>query len=256
MPVFKTFNFYLLMIIFLVSFFSFSPVLAYVMSSTNYRVQFDSINTGGGMGTSTAYKIEDTVGEISTGFSTSTSYNLYAGYQQMDQNVTLSLSVPSAVALSPSIGGISGGTADGQASILVSTNGSAGYSLYLNTNTDPALMSGSYSFANVLTPGNVPVFQWQIPATTTAFGFTPEGSDIAFKYKDNGVSCDQIAGSDTAYRCWDYFSTSLGLVGQSATANYPAVATTTLNIRAESGTQNLQPAGTYTSTITVTAHVN
>ena len=31
-----------------------TPILAYVMSSTNFKIQLDSINIGGGLGTSTS----------------------------------------------------------------------------------------------------------------------------------------------------------------------------------------------------------
>lgn len=244
------------MVVFLFTIFCYSPVLAYVMSSTNYRVEFDSINTGGSLGTSTNYKIEDTVGEIASGSGTSTSYNIYAGYQQMDQNIRLSMTVPSSVVLSPNIGGLTGGTADGQANILVSTNGSSGYSLYINSNTNPALQSPSSSFSNLITTGEVPNFAWEIPATTSAFGFTPEGADIISKYKDNGSSCNQVAGSDTTYRCWDLFSTVFTQISQSGTPNYPALSTTTVNLRAESGSQNVQSPGTYNANLIFTAHVN
>ena len=53
--------------------------LAYVASSSNYRIQSDSINVGGTRQTSTSYISEDTIGEIATGDSTSTSYKLKAG---------------------------------------------------------------------------------------------------------------------------------------------------------------------------------
>lgn len=226
------------------------------MSSTNYRVEFDSVNTGGSLGTSTNYNIQDTIGEIGSGSGTSTSYNIYAGYQQMNPDTILSMTVPSSVALLPSIGGLTGGTADGQASILVSTNGSSGYSLYLNSSTSPALQSPSSSFVNLITVGGVPNFDWQIPVTSSAFGFTPEGTDIISRYKDNSSSCNQIAGSDTAYRCWDFFSTTILQISQTAASNYPVYGTTTVNIRAESGTQNVQPPGSYTANIIFTAHVN
>lgn len=256
MSIYRKLIFCLSMVVFLASIFNFTPVLAYVMSSTNYHIEFDSINTGGSLGTSTNYKIEDTVGEIASGSGTSTSYNIYAGYQQMSQDTLLSMTVPSSVALSPSIGGLTGGTADGQANILVSTNGSSGYSLYINSNTSPALQSPSSSFVNLITTGGIPNFTWQIPVTSSAFGFTPEGSDIISNYKDNGSSCNQAAGSDTTYRCWDFFPTSISQISQSSASNYPAFSTTTVKLRAESGTQNVQSPGTYTANLVFTAHVN
>jgi hypothetical protein len=56
---------------------------ASAMSSTNYGIEFDSINSGGDdISSSTNYRVQDTVGEQATGFSTSTNYQLQAGYRQ------------------------------------------------------------------------------------------------------------------------------------------------------------------------------
>ncbi len=57
-----------------------SLVLA-AMSSTNYYIYADSIDFGGGVGTSTSYNLQDTVGGYAIGIGTSTSYQVRAGYQ-------------------------------------------------------------------------------------------------------------------------------------------------------------------------------
>ena len=46
--------------------------LAQVRSSTNYQLQSDSINIGGGLSSSTNFVQESTVGEVATGVGTST----------------------------------------------------------------------------------------------------------------------------------------------------------------------------------------
>lgn len=232
------------------------PALGYVASSTNYRLQFDSINNGGGMGTSTNYKIEDTVGEIATGLSTSTNYNLKAGYQQMDPDVLISITAPSSVVLLPNIGGITGGTANTTSDVGVLTNNRTGYSLYIKASSSPALQSGVNSFLNYADGNIVPDFQWSIPATSSAFGFSPESINVVQKYLDNGVVCNQGGGSDSVDRCWYYFPTVNELISQSAVSNYPVTVTTTVKLRAESGNQHIQTAGTYTATIVVTAVTN
>src|SRR5438105_3694533 len=74
-----------------------NTVFAYVASSPNYRFQQDSVNMGGGLGTSTAYSSESSAGEIATGYGTSTSYGIHAGYQQaLDSTSTISISVTAA----------------------------------------------------------------------------------------------------------------------------------------------------------------
>jgi len=71
-----------LMIIILAIFFI-TQVAEAAMTSTNYQIQFDSINSGGtDFSTSTNYQLSDTVGEQGTGYSTSTNYLLHAGYRQ------------------------------------------------------------------------------------------------------------------------------------------------------------------------------
>ena len=67
---------------FLSLFFAATPVLAYVMSSTNYRIDSDSVNFGGGLQTSASYGLESAIGEQGTGYISSGSYFGSIGYLQ------------------------------------------------------------------------------------------------------------------------------------------------------------------------------
>jgi hypothetical protein len=61
------------------------------MTSTNYTIDFDSLNSGGDdISSSTNYQIRDTIGEQATGFSSSTGYSIQAGYRQGDDVANLS----------------------------------------------------------------------------------------------------------------------------------------------------------------------
>ena len=61
---------------------------AYAMTSTNYGIKWDSINSGGNdTSTSTNFGLRDTIGEQATGFTTSTNYTLSAGYRTGDSDV-------------------------------------------------------------------------------------------------------------------------------------------------------------------------
>ena len=64
---------------------------AQVRTSSNYQLQSDSINVGGGLSDSASYSLQSTAGEVATGESNSASFSLRAGYQQM-QEVYISLS--------------------------------------------------------------------------------------------------------------------------------------------------------------------
>ena len=58
-----------------------------VMSSTNYTIFADSVDSGCVLSTGGAYSLEDTAGESPVGSSTSTTYEVIGGYQAMDWSV-------------------------------------------------------------------------------------------------------------------------------------------------------------------------
>lgn len=232
-----------------------SPALAYVMSSTSYQIERDSINMGGGLSSSTSYISQSSIGGIGSGTGTSTSYILTAGYQQMDAT-SLSLTVPGTTSMSPSIDGSVGGTANASAALNVSTNNGTGYTLQIKASTSPAMKSGSNSFADYTLSGADPDYVWSIAASASEFGYSPEGTDIVTRYKDNGSACNQSGGSDTIGFCWDPLSTSYNTIAQSAAGNLPSGTATTVKFQAQAGASAAQPAGTYTATIIFTAFVN
>jgi len=237
-------------IIFIAVFLCPFAVYSAVMQSNSYKLQSDSINFGGGLSSSTNYTQESTLGEIATGNSTSTSYNLSAGYQAM-QSVYISVSDAPDIVM-PAIGGISAGSSDSSSSWTVITDDPAGYSLSIVADTVPALKSSGSFVSDYAPAGADPDFTFSIASNISAFGFTPEGSDIVARYRDNGAVCN-TGSSDTADRCWDGFSTTPQIISSGSTSNHPSGASTTVKYRAEVGSDKIQDAGIYTSTITVTA---
>lgn len=225
---------------------------AYVASSTNYQIQSDSINFGGGSSTSTNYSLTDTIGEAATGTSTSASYNISAGYQAMQVDGTISLSVASDVSLTPALSSGTAGSSVGQTTWTVITDNAAGYTLSINADTTPALSSGTDSFTDYTPAGASPDFSWSISSTISAFGYSPEGSDVASRFKDNGSVC--ATGSlETANSCWDGLSTSPVVMAQSSSGNSPTGTATTVKFMAEVASGKTQTAGDYNATITTTA---
>ena len=64
------------------------------MTSTNYQIPFDSLNSGGtDFSSSTNFNMNDTLGEQATGYGTSTNFMLHAGYRQSDENAMIALDV-------------------------------------------------------------------------------------------------------------------------------------------------------------------
>lgn len=234
-----------------------TPVFGVAMESASWKIQQDSINFGGGYGASDNYSEEDTLGEIATGWSYSDNYSLHAGYQQMDQETYVSITMETSTAMNPSFGGVSGGTAQASNPVIVRTNNGYGYTLEIMASSSPALNRlPSGSFADY-TPGGIqPDYIWAINNTDSEFGFSPEGTDIVQKYLDNGsTACNQSGGTDGVDTCWDAFSTSAKILSQSNILNESG-ATTTIKLRAESGNSHVQVNGTYHAYLTVTAYTN
>lgn len=228
-----------------------APVaFAYIASSSNYRIQADSVNVGGILSTSTSYRAEDTLGEEGVGTSSSASYNIKAGYQQMQQ-VYLAITAPGNVTLAPNIPSLGGGIANGISTWTVTTDNLSGYTMNIRASSSPALTSGGNNFANYVPAGANPDFTFTTPAAANRFGFSPEGTDIVQKYKDNGATCNAGSG-DTANACWAPVSTTPDTIASRSTPNGPSGTAISIRFRAESGASNVQAAGSYTATTTLT----
>lgn len=233
------------MVIFLTPLFASSQV----MQSASYKIRADSLNFGGLRSTSASYTIEDTFGEIATGVSSSTTYSLRAGYQQMLE-VGIAITSPADVTM-PNVSA-SGGASNGEATWTVTTDNAAGYSLSARASSDPALTSGANNFTDYTPAGGDPDYTFSIASSDSEFGFSPEGVDITTRFRDNGSSCNAGAG-DTTDRCWDGFSTTNQTIASGSSANHITGTDTTIKFQAEIGSASSQAAGTYTATITITA---
>lgn len=243
-------SFYTAILLTLLIFASMQLGFAEVRSSTNYQLQSDSINFGGGLSTSTNYTQESTFGEVGTGKATSTTYNLYGGYQQM-QEVYLALSVPSDVTMTPNLAGITGGTSNGSTTVTVTTDSPAGYRLTYQAQNNPAMQS-PLSNIDDYDEGADADFAFAVLANEARFGFSPSGVDIVAAFKDNTTLCG-LGALDTALACWAGLSTTPIDVAQGAGSNHPSGATTTLNFRVGVGSGAGVLDGLYTATTTLTA---
>jgi hypothetical protein len=224
--------------------------VAQVMGSTNYRIQSDSLNFGGGLSTSTNYALESTVGEIATGDLSGTTYNLKAGYQQM-VTTFLSMTAPDNVTMTPSIPGVSGGFSNGSTTVTVTTDSPAGYQLTIEAENSPALRKGADTIADYV-PVGVPDFTFTTDPTDSHFGYSPSSVDTVLRFKDNGVSCNDNT-QETLLACWDGLDTVAEPISRSSGANTPNGATTTIYFRVGVGGSVVQTGGVYTATTTLTA---
>lgn len=226
------------------------PAYGQTMQSTNYRIQSDSINVGGGLGTSTNYRLESTAGEVATGDRSGSTYALRGGYQHMVSNY-IAISASANVTMTPSIGGATGGTANGSTIVMVTTDSAAGYTLSIAAGQNPAMQSGANSIDNYA-PGGTPSFDFTVGASDAFFGFSPSGEDITSRFLDNGASCGS-GSTDSALACWDGITTSNAEIARATAANTPLGATTTVHFRVGVGASAAQAEGVYVATTTLTA---
>jgi hypothetical protein len=225
-------------------------VSAQVMSSNNFSIQSDSINVGGGLSESDSYRMESTVGEVATGDSESDTYQLRAGYQQM-QEVFISLSGANTVTMTPTIGGIIGGEANGSTTVTVVTDSPSGYSLSIIAEDLPSMRSGANTLTDYEAVGGADLdFLYGID--DALFGFSPTGVDVVATFRDNTLICG--GGNSTPETCWAGLSSSTPTIISSKTdANHPLGATTTIHFRVGVGTAALPAPGLYIATTTLTA---
>ena len=226
-------------------------VTAQVMSSSNYQIQSDSVNLGGGFSSSSNYTLESTAGEVATGLSDSSSYGVRAGFQQTLESY-ISLSASGNVTLAPSIPGVSGGVATGSASVTVTTDSPGGYQLTIQSENSPAMQSGANTIADY-SPGGDPDRIFTTGAADAHFGFSPEGGDIVQRYLDNGVICNQSGGSDSVDECWDGLSVTPTTIAIGSGSNHPVGTQTVIKFQVGIGGSVVQPVGNYVATTTITA---
>lgn len=231
---------------------------AYVMSSENFRLERDSINIGGNEeGASDNYRLSDTIGEIGTGDSSSSNYNIKAGYRQMDET-SISITVSGSINLEPSIGGISGGAADGYGEWNVTTDSPSGYTLDIRSTGTPAMISGSNYFADYSpVSASIPDLNWDIGSVNSEFGFSPYNSEHqSGLFKNDGADCGQ-GGNISDQQCWFGLAAGATSIAYSPNATSLAGSGTKINFKAEvNSVDGHQISGVYTATIIVTASSN
>lgn len=230
---------------------SFQMSGAQVMQSTNYKIQSQSLNVGGGFSSSTNYSLESTEGEVATGDLSGTTYNLHAGYQQMISNF-ISMTSPDTITMTPSLPGVSGGVANGSTTVTIITDSPAGYLLTISAEESPA-MTKDADFIADYAPGAVPDFTFTTGNADAHFGYSPSGVDTASRFLDDGADTCSTGSTETALSCWDGLSTSDVTISQANSANTPLGATTTVYFRVGIGNAVVQAVGVYTATTTLTA---
>lgn len=164
-----------LLIVFLIIFPFQKIAKAEDLDSTNYTIFDNSINAGGARSTSSNFILESTLGEIS-GTTTSTNYSSRSGFQAIEPEPKLSMTISSNTI---NLGTLSTGSVS-SASLVVSitTNAFSGYSVRLIEDGD--LRDGSNTIDDV-TDGAV-------SSGSEEYGVGTSGSAGQFNSTDTAIS--------------------------------------------------------------------
>lgn len=168
------------------------------------------------------------------------------------------------VVMTPSLGGITGGTSNGTTTVVVLTNDNAGYTMTIKASSSPA-MQGNTQGGNIpdYTPASasIPDYAYSVP-TGYEFGYSVSASttaDLAQKFLDNGSSaCNSPGGSDTsgAASCWYGLSTTATSTVLRTTPTSASGSTSSIyfKLTINSGAGVIED--TYVATTTLTATTN
>lgn len=167
------------------------------------------------------------------------------------------------VTMTPSLGGITGGTSNGTTTVVVLTNDSSGYTMTVTASSSPAMVgdvSGSTIADYTPAAPGVPDYTYSVP-TSAEFGYTVSASttsDLAQKFKDNGSNTCNTGSADTggAASCWYGLSTTATstIVRSTPTSASGSTSSMIFKLTINSGTGVTED--TYKATTTLTAVTN
>jgi hypothetical protein len=230
--------------------FVFSFCYGAVMQSTNYGLDFDSVNTTGGNSGSASYNLEDTVGEIGTGQSSSANYTLLAGYQQ-NFDGSISISAPSDISLTNL--STSQNSAVGSTTWTVFTDHYSGFTLSVSASQYDALRTAtSTRFTDLAS--TTPTF-WSV-SNSYKFGFSIRGADVNTSIFGSDTDCINTINVPSATLKWRGFAstTPIAVASTSNVTSSPGTDITLCVATEQNGV--FAPSGIYTATITATAVTN
>ncbi len=184
----------------------------------------------------------------------------------ISQTVTAEIAfatLASNVTMSPSLGGITGGTSNGTTTVVVLTNRSTGYTMTIKASSSPAMrgetQGGSIAdYTPVAT--SIPDFAYSVPSGQE-FGYTVSASttsDLAQKFKDDGVSTCNTGSADTSgsASCWYGLSTVATSTIVRNTSTSASGSTSSIAFKLTINANSLVPEDTYKATTTLTAVTN
>ncbi|HTK33483.1 MAG TPA: hypothetical protein VL335_02985 [Candidatus Paceibacterota bacterium] len=191
----------------------------------------------------------------------------------ISQTITseIAFATPAAnVTMSPSLGGITGGTSNGQTQVVVTTNNSTGYNMTLTASSSLGMIgnasSSNYIPAYVPAAGLTPDYSFTTPANAARFGYSVAASstgDNVTLFKNSGAACNTGSNtnsptSNTTINCWlNASTTAITIINRSLqTPASGATSTVYFRVNITSNPSPVIPNDTYVATSTLTATTN
>lgn len=196
------------------------------------------------------------------------------GIGQEEEEFTVQLQVteelafvtpPTDVSLSPSVSGLTGGTANGSTTFVIRSNNSAGYNVTIEFASTTAMLGDAQGafIANYepASPGT-PDYNFITPSGTHAFGYTieaVEALDVAQLFRNSGSTCNTGSANDVD-QCWYNVAnaeTPVTVIDRgSATPSSGATSTLKFRVELDANPSPAVPNDFYTATATLTATEN
>jgi hypothetical protein len=167
------------------------------------------------------------------------------------------------VSMTPSLGGVTGGTSNGTTTVVVKTNDNAGYTMTIKASSSPAMV-GNVSGATIAdyTPATagIPDYAYSVPSGQE-FAYTVSAStttDLAQKFLDNGTNTCNTGSADTggSTSCWYGLSTVATSTIVRGTPTSASGSTSSVVFKLTISSGSLVTEDTYNATATLTATTN
>ena len=238
-----------------------TPIIASAaMSSANYSVDSDVVGSFGGSSSSSNFQLQSNGGELSTDTSSSASYGVSAGFLQNDP-VTISISVPPDVTMGAITGTGKSNLSTNAATWNIKTNNATGYSLtWQSSNAD--LTNENSDTISAYTPHFDGVREsWDVASNESAWGAKLASTSTTYGPIMWGLFDDYRSGLcaidvDAIQPCASWINVSnttpYTIISRS-TPTSPSGDDETVIFGAEIGSSVIQPTGTYTVDVTMTA---
>jgi len=167
------------------------------------------------------------------------------------------------VVMSGSLNGVTGGTANGTSTAVITTNSSTGYTMtiaYFDNGTGNAMLgdvTASEAIHDYVASSSEPTYGFHTSSSSSVFGYTATAdnvSDVDLSFQDDGGGNCNASGTSNPGTCWmEPATTTFQIIDRSTSAN--SGATTTLNFRVyvPNSPSPALVTDVYTATATLTA---